>query len=138
MTLYLDASIILRIILRQKGYLKNWKNWGHAYTNELTRVESLRTIDRLRLQASLTDEDVASSVEELEQILNQAETIKVESKILQKASQAFPTSIGTLDAIHLASALLLKEHNQKEITVLTHDKQMGRGAQALGMKAEGF
>ena len=64
--------------------------------------------------------------------------IEINQTVKQKAAEPFPTVIGTLDAIHLASALVLKEENQKlEITFLTHDSQLSTAATAMGFEVAG-
>ena len=48
-----------------------------------------------------------------------------------------PTELGTLDAIHLASALLWKEAFGVDPTLVTHDIALGLAAQAHGFKILG-
>ena len=58
--------------------------------------------------------------------------------VKQKSAEPFPTIIGTLDAIHLVSALLLKEENKKlELTFLTHDSKLSTAATAMGFEVAG-
>ena len=49
-----------------------------------------------------------------------------------------PTELGTLDAIHLATALLWKEMTAADITVATHDEALGMGAKAHGLAVVGL
>jgi hypothetical protein len=44
-----------------------------------------------------------------------------------------PTELGTLDAIHLATALLWKDMTREDLVMATHN-----GALALGAKAHGL
>lgn len=44
-----------------------------------------------------------------------------------------PTELGTLDAIHLATALLWKETTGADLAMATHDGALALGAQAHGM-----
>ena len=138
MIVYLDTSILLRRLLGQPKSFAGWGDWTLAATSELTRVESLRTIDRLRLQGKLTDEEVAASVQGLDEILSRVDEISLGKSVLRKASLSYATVIGTLDAIHLASALLWQENSQPSVVFLTHDIQLGRAAEAAGMKSFGF
>jgi len=138
MIVYLETSILLRRLFRQIHPIKQWGSWEEAYTSELSRIEALRTIDRFRLQNKMGDEEVAYAVKGLEDILKEIDEIRISPSVLHKASQAHPTIIGTLDAIHLASAYLWQEDYQKEILFLSHDVQLGRAALALGMNATGF
>jgi len=49
-----------------------------------------------------------------------------------------PTELGTLDAIHLASALLWKDALGLEPVVATHDKALRLAATAHGLKVVGL
>jgi hypothetical protein len=49
------------------------------------------------------------------------ELVDVDAAILDRASQPMPTEVGTLDAIHFATALLWKAMTATPITVATHD-----------------
>ena len=138
MICYLDSSVILRQLLRQQGSLKHWGEWDEAYASAIMRLEVLRAIDRLRLQGFITDEEVALSVQEFHSLLEHLGEIHVGQSILSRAALPFPTVIGTLDAIHLASALLWQERYQCPLIFLTHDKQLGNAALAIGMQAQGW
>src|SRR5262245_49694762 len=48
-TVYLDTSTGLRILLRQSKPLDIWAGWDLAYAGELLHVEACRVIDRLQL-----------------------------------------------------------------------------------------
>lgn len=138
MTVYLDSSTILRRLLNQPKMLSDWGRWEEAFTSEITRVECLRKADRLRLEGKFTDEEVAVFVRELEEVFRRIPEIPVGQTVLRRAAQSYPTMVGTLDAIHLASASLWQEHNRREILFLTHDIQQGLAAQAIGLRSLGF
>jgi predicted nucleic acid-binding protein len=48
-----------------------------------------------------------------------------------------PTVLGTLDAIHLATALAVKDALSIALRLLTHDKQLAVGASAVGLEVDG-
>ena len=60
--------------------------------------------------------------------------IEMTGAVKERASNAFPTAIGTLDAIHLSSALIGQEHTDEEVLILTFDGQMLICAGALGIQ----
>jgi hypothetical protein len=51
---YVDTSALLRLVLREGGALDELLDYEQLISSELIAVESCRTIDRLRLQGSLT------------------------------------------------------------------------------------
>jgi hypothetical protein len=57
--------------------------------------------------------------------------------VLDRAAQRMPMELGTLDAIHLASALLCKEAMEIDPVMATHDGALGLAAQAHGFKVSG-
>ena len=62
-------------------------------------------MDRLRLTQEISDTELAELVREI-QIVHETFTVHpVTNQILQQASETFSTVVGTLDAIHLATAL---------------------------------
>jgi predicted nucleic acid-binding protein len=58
-TAYIDTSALLRLVLREPGALEELRSYDALVSSELVAVESCRTIDRLRLQGSLTTEEAA-------------------------------------------------------------------------------
>ncbi len=48
-----------------------------------------------------------------------------------------PTELGTLDAIHLATALRWRETEGVELVMATHDRALAIGARAHGLRVIG-
>lgn len=48
-----------------------------------------------------------------------------------------PTELGTLDAIHLATALLWREETRTDLVMATHDDALALGARAHGLTIVG-
>jgi predicted nucleic acid-binding protein len=62
--------------------------------------------------------------------------IPVSDDILIRAGDAFPTTLGTLDAIHLASALAVRSGVELD-RFLTHDRRLATAAISIGFVVEG-
>lgn len=137
MSIYLDASVALRKLQREAGSLASWGRWERAYSSELLRVEVLRSIDRNRLKGALTDDDVAELVAKAHAIFDAIELVELSPSVLSRASQAFLTPLGTLDALHLATALRLVESGAMELTFLTHDTELATAARSMNFTVEG-
>jgi predicted nucleic acid-binding protein len=136
MTVYVDTSVVLRILLREPNTVGIWGQWNKGYSSALWRVEALRTVDRLRLTHEISDTDVAQLVREI-QVTHETFAIHpVTDQILQRASETFPTVVGTLDAIHLATALSIREIASVDY-LLTHDSQLATAAKSLGFEVMG-
>lgn len=137
MSIYLDASVALRKLQREAGSLASWGRWERAYSSELLRVEVLRSIDRNRLKGALTDDDVAELVAKAHAIFDAIELVELNPSVLSRASQPFLTPLGTLDALHLATALRLVESGAMELTFLTHDTELATAARSMNFTVEG-
>ena len=107
MIAYLDGSVVLRLVLGEPSPLANRQRFTGAVASALTEVECLRTLDRLARMGGLSVDEVADRRMELYRLLEQVELTDVTRPVLRRASEPFPTPLGTLDAIHLATALSL-------------------------------
>ena len=137
MTAYVDASVILRLALGQSNRLTEWSKIQRGVSSALITTESLRTLDRLRLRAKLSDVDVATRRAAILSLIASLELVELDAAVLDRASQPMPTELGTLDAIHLATALLWKEMTATPITMATHDEALGLSATAHGLSVVG-
>lgn len=136
MTVYTDTSVILRILFREPNPVEIWGRWKRAFSSNLWRVEGLRSVDRLRLSGDLSDEDVADLVREIQVVHETLAIYPLTETILQRASETFPTVVGTLDAIHLATALAIRQIEPID-QFLTHDGQLATAARSLGFTVVG-
>ena len=137
MTAYVDASVILRLAFGQPNGLTEWPRIKRGVSSALITTESLRTLDRLRLRAKLSDVEIATRRGAILSLITSLELVELDAAILDRASQPMPTELGTLDAIHLATALLWKEMTGTQITVATHDEALGLSAKAHGLSVVG-
>lgn len=137
MIAYVDASVLLRVALRQPDALPEWKQIDQGVSSALIQTECLRTLDRLRLRASLRDKEVALRRATILSLIASLEIVEVDAAVLDRAAQPMPTELGTLDAIHLATALLWKESMRTELVMATHDAALALGAQAHGLAVAG-
>ena|SRR5262245_8919285 len=136
MTVYIDTSVVLRILFHEPNPVEVWGKWERALSSSLWRVEALRNVDRLRLSGDLSDEDVADLVREIRVVHETLAIYPLTERILQRASETFPTVVGTLDAIHLATALAIREFEPIEL-LLTHDDQLATAARSVGFAVVG-
>ena len=137
MIVYLDTSTVLRVLFREAGALAAWSQWRRAYANELLGVEARRVLDRLRLESDLDDRAVAGAHEGLAHIEHGITSIALTRAVLRRAAAPMPTAVKTLDAIHLATALLLQERHEEPVTFATHDVRQRTAARALGFSVIG-
>jgi predicted nucleic acid-binding protein len=137
MIAYIDSSVLLRVALRQENALKQWTRVERGVSSALILTEGLRTLDRARLRADLSDLEVALRRSTILALIDSLELVEIDSVVLDRAAQPMPTELGTLDAIHLASALLWKDATGIEPVMATHDAALGLAAQAHGLEVLG-
>lgn len=121
---------------RDARRLAEWSRITEAWANEIARVECLRVLDRLRLSGAMDDRELARRRSTMLELLSGVESIRLNRAVLERAADAFPTQIRTLDAIHLASALLLSPRHSS-LRLATHDEELGMAAQAVGLRVIG-
>jgi predicted nucleic acid-binding protein len=137
---YLDASVILRVVLEQEPALKDWERIDLTVSNEIVRVECLRTIERFRHEGKLTDELVDEKRAATTDFLRAVDLVAVDAAVIARASRPFPSQVATLDAIHFATALLyeaLLPPAARPLLFATHDKQLARAARAVNLEVIG-
>lgn len=137
MIAYLDTSALLRLVLREPGALEDLLSCEALVSSELLAVESLRSVDRLRLQGVLSPEEAAFRRATVSDWLEAVDLILLRPAILARASEPFPIALGTLDALHLATALVWRERMRQALVMATHDGALGLAARSFGIEVRG-
>jgi predicted nucleic acid-binding protein len=134
---YLDTSALLRLVLGEPGALTELTSAEALVSSELLAVESLRTIDRLRLQGALSAEEAASRRATVNEWLEGVDLVLLQRPVLARTSEPLPMPLGTLDAVHLATALVWRDRTQQPLVVATHDRDLALAARSFGLEVLG-
>ena len=126
-----DGPVLPRITLGEPDALRAWSRIVNPASSELMRIETLRTIDRARIQRRLDDADVSRLRSDLLSTIEAFALAPLSDAVGTRAAQPFPTLVGTLDAIHLSSALLAREQVE-DLVFATHDRGLEMAARSLG------
>ena len=70
-------------------------------------------------------------------LIEEVEVVDVNGTVLRRASEPFPTPLGTLDAIHLATAIAWRDARDEPLTMATHDRSLATAARAVGLEVVG-
>ena len=138
MIAYLDTSALLRVVLREAGALDDLRTYDGLVSSELIAVESARTIDRLRNHGALTMDEAAERIAWVNEWLEAVDLVLLRPAILSRASEPMPMPLGTLDAIHLASALIWRDRLGPLPQLVTHDAALGAAARGFGFDVRGI
>jgi len=136
-TAYVDTSALLRIVLREPGALDQLRSYDALVSSELIAVESARTIDRLRLQGSLSTDDAARRLRIVTEWLEAIDLVLLRPSVLSRASEPMPMPLGSLDAVHLATALIWRDRMGPLPAMATHDSALASAARAFGFDVLG-
>jgi predicted nucleic acid-binding protein len=134
---YLDASVLLRVVLRQPSPF-DLDTVALGVSSSLVEVECLRTLDCARVQGDLSDKKVTAARAVLFDILEEVTMVELTKSVLRRAAQPLPTPLRTLDALHLATALIWRETHDQPLMMATHDVALGAAARAHSMPVVGI
>jgi uncharacterized protein len=119
---YLDSSAIVKLAVREpesnalRAYLRRRRS---VVASALARADALRALLPGGEQAVARGRTV----------LRRLELVRVNDRVLNEAGILLPATLRTLDAIHLATALLFADDLDG---LVTYDDRMAEAAAALG------
>lgn len=122
--IYLDTSVALAHLLAEDrgppaelwaeelvaSRLLQYELWNRLHARELARSHG----DIARL------------------LLARVSWLELRPVVLERALHPFPTRVRTLDALHVSSALFLRERG-REVAVATYDTGLGEASRAVGL-----
>ena len=120
--LYLDSSAIVKLVAPEPetaSLVEALRSDPHTISSALARVEVMRAL----MRAGATADRVSRAAAILERIA----LVPIDADILGRAADLQPPDLQTLDAIHLATALLLR---QDIAGVVTYDARLAGAAAA--------
>lgn len=132
MTVYLDSTLVLRQLIGSKTPWPGWGNWTAAYASMLMRTECYRTANLLRLGGKLDDAQRARLGAWIERVCESVTLVPVTDGVLRRAADAFPTAVGTAQAIHLATLQELQSAHGVTCLLATADAELLQAAESMG------
>ena len=90
-----------------------------------------------QVQPGVPDAELALRREAVLRLFETLEVVEIGRSILQRAAQPLPTSLGTLDAIHLATALAWQDASSTALAMASHDEALAIAARAHGVRVVG-
>jgi uncharacterized protein len=122
-SIYVDTSALGRVLLdtpEAPAIQRDLAQFEWRVASRLLRVE----IQRVALREALLDA--------VGPLLGDISLMPLDEEILTVAEAIDPATIATLDAIHLATAVRLREAGKLD-TIMTYDKRLATGARAHGL-----
>ena len=138
MICYVDASVLLRLVLDAPEPLAEWSGVDRGISSEILRVECRRALYRGRSRNLIDDDGLVAAFEATDGLYRKIDFAALTAPVLQRASDPLPTPVGALDAIHLTTALIWQVDEMRQFDAfLTHDVELGRAARAMGLRVLG-
>jgi uncharacterized protein len=124
--IYLDSSALLKLVVeeRESAALEAWlldRSGVPVVSSELAKVEVLRGCRRV----------YAEALPEARAVLAGLDLVRLSTDVLDSAAEVGDTTLRTLDAIHLASALSIREHLA---AFVAYDQRLLSAASAVGLQ----
>ena len=137
MTLYAESSAVLRWLLNELGgdeVHRLLRDAAKVVCSRLTLVETRRVVLRA-VGANLLDEVGATAVlETLARACAGWALLEISPEVADRAEAPFPAEpVRTLDALHLASALLLRQA-LPDLRLLSSDERVRTNGRRLGFE----
>lgn len=124
-TVYLDSSAIVKVVVREPG----WQELETYLRNHPVRaVSRVATVEVARAIARIQGLDGAAVAERVRSAFERLMLIEFDAMVAAAAVQLRPVTLRSLDAIHLASALELRDDL---VAVVTYDTRMADAAKGL-------
>jgi predicted nucleic acid-binding protein len=137
MNIYIDSSVLLRFLLNHPNSINLVKLGNEFVSSELLKLECQRALIRYRLNQEIKDEGFLELTEACNDLLSRISLLKINSEIMESASRNWGVVLGSLDSIHLASALHIQKNKKIPLKLLTHDKAFSTAAKISKIEVVG-
>ena len=133
--LYAESSAVLSWLLGESGQaavLREMSGAEQIVTSTLTIVECSRAVARARNAKRIKEAEELAALRLLDDAASSWHVLNISEYVADRARAAFPREpVRTLDALHLASALVFAEA-LATVRVLSLDERVRENAAALG------
>ena len=134
---YVDSSVLV------KHYVENEKSSSHAsqlihshkvYVSSIAQIEVLSALSRKHQLGEVSQEESTTLKKTFLSDCKKMGVVELREEVISEAQDlVFRVSIKTLDSIHLASAIILKQIIETSYPFVTSDKKL-----AVAAEKEGF
>lgn len=121
---YLDASALVKLIVAEpeSGALRR-------YLGERPRIISSR-IAEVELRRAVARQDEIDAGDRVSSLIATVELLELNAEVARRAGDLTPATLRSLDAIHLASALVIAPEVD---AVVAYDTRLAAAARAAGL-----
>jgi predicted nucleic acid-binding protein len=120
---YLDSSALVKLVVAEpesRALIEQLEEWPQRVSSALVLTELPRALERAGLGAA--------AHRRAREVLGRIALVDVDRRILATAATLEPRALRTLDAIHLATALTVREDLE---IVVTYDRRLRAAAERV-------
>ena len=134
--IYIDTSAYLKIFLKEKGSDKVRKlvKENSLLASAILTSECFSAFSRRRQGKEINDKTFDSLVNRVKKDLPYIEIVRLTDDVLRRTEELLlQSTVRTLDAVHVASALLFQESTGIALTFVTSDKKQAEFTNDKGL-----
>lgn len=134
---YFDTSAYIKAFIEETGSQKARKLLmeHRPLVSALVQVECISVLSRKREEGGLSNDGLTSLLFHMKATLAHAELMRLSDEVMLKTETVIIDSAArTLDALHIASALLFKENTGVDLAFVTSDMKQKAAAEKLGLR----
>jgi len=135
---YFDTSAWLKLYVRENGSeeARNLARNYHLLSSALLLTESFAALSGKRIIGEMDDKKFNRLVRTMKADSRYVEIINISDAVLDKSQEIVLNSAArTLDAIHIASALIFQSMAEIPVTFITSDRKQYEVAKEKGLRA---
>ncbi|MBI4615178.1 MAG: PIN domain-containing protein [Planctomycetes bacterium] len=142
--LFLESSVLVRYLIGEPEPLPEMATARAPVASALVEVEVGRALRRAHHERRIDAQDLELALDGARELLQRVRRVAITQAVRRRAAGPFPPLPGgglvrSLDAIHIATALIWQEANpDRELVVATHDGRVAQAALAHGLQVVGW
>ena len=121
--IYLDSSVVLARLFAEDRHPPS-SFWSLGFVS--SRLLAYEVLVRVHAR-----ETAPVMLEDARQLIDRINLVELTPVVVSRALESFPSPVRTLDALHLATMVFLRAHNQS-LELATYDRRLAAAATALG------
>lgn len=134
---YFDTSVLVKRYVREDGSVqaRALLRRHRVVSSAIALLEGISALMRRRAEAQLSERDFGSIFGQMRADSNRWELIEVNQPVLDRAAEVIEvTGVKTLDALHIASALVFQAFSGVGLSFISVDARQAEGARRMALK----
>jgi predicted nucleic acid-binding protein len=118
--------------------MAGWNSAEALVASRIARLEVARTLNRIRLELSLSPAEVRVGEVAFERVAARIDWLPLDDAVLALAAESTPVHLKALDAIHLATARIFRDAPTERLVFATHDRRLAASAREFRFEVAGI